>query len=275
VALDGRLGRVGLLAPEHRDLGPRLAGGGVDRGQRDERVLVGDIAKVERQAGQRAVPEHLVDLEEREAGLGHLDVLGREPRLAQRPEGEGEVIGVPHERDLDAVFPGRDPLQRRAAEEVVVELDGAAVADVVRRDVVVGDVGGVHAAAQGPERGCVQPAPVPVRLRAEDRRDGGRDPTRLQVRRGVGLGPRPHQAELRPGLEDGGQHVVTLGPRAEQLEPGLAGHAVPQRPHAAGRDGELGHLEELDVRQVLAGQLRDERSRRRALQFVAVQLRRP
>ena len=269
------LRRVRPLAPQHRDLRARLGGGGVDRGERDERVLVGEVAQVERHADGAPVPQHLVDLEERVPGLRHLDVLGRGPRLAQRADGQREVLGVPHQRHLDPVpgrlFPGRDAFQRLAAEEVMIEPDGAAVADVVRRHVVVGDVGGVHAAAQRAERGRVQPLPVPSHLRAEDGGHRRRDPARLEVRRGVGLGARPHEPELLAGGQDRAEHVLALRPRAEQLEAGLPGHAVAQRPHPVPGDRELGHVEELHVGQRPAGQLRHDRRRVRSLQLVAVQ----
>ena len=131
----------------------------------------------------------------------------------------------------------------------MVELDGPAVADVVRRDVVVGDVGGVHAAAERAERGGVEPLTVPLQAWTEDGRHRCRDPARLQVRGGVGLGPGPAQAELLAGGEDRAEHVLALGPRAEQLEARLAGHAVAQRAHPVPGDGEVGHVEELHVGQ--------------------------
>src|SRR5580693_4127644 len=168
VSLDGGLGGVGALAPQHRDRRAWLACRRVDRRQRHERVLVGEVAKVKRKAGGRTAPQHLVDLEERVARLRHLDELGRGARLAQRTDGEGEVVGVPHQRHLRPVLLGRDAFQRPAAEEVVIELDAAAVADVIRRDVVVGDVAGVHAAAERAERARVEPLTVTSHLRAED-----------------------------------------------------------------------------------------------------------
>ena len=56
---------------------------------------------------------------------------------ADRPR---DVLVVERQRDLLAVLVLRHPLERLAADEVVVELDDAAVADVPRREVVVLDV---------------------------------------------------------------------------------------------------------------------------------------
>ena len=62
-----------------------------------------------------------------------------------------------------------------------------------------------------------------------------RHPAGLQVRRRVGLGADPHEAVVLPGLEQGGEDGVAVLPGAEQLEAGLAGHAVPQRRGRGGR----------------------------------------
>ena len=58
-----------------------------------------------------------------------------------------DVVGVPGERDLAAMRLAGDLLERFAADEVVVELDERAVADLVRRHVVVLDVVRDEAAA--------------------------------------------------------------------------------------------------------------------------------
>jgi hypothetical protein len=53
----------------------------------------------------------------------------------------------------------------------MVEPDYAAISDVIRRDVVIGAVGGIPAAAERAERSGVEPQAVATHLRPEDRRN--------------------------------------------------------------------------------------------------------
>ena len=64
-------------------------------------------------------------------------------------------------------------------------------------------------------------------------------------------------------------------PWPEQLQSGLSGHAVPKGAHRFPGDGEPGHGEELHGRGGLADESLDQGQRVRALELVAVQLRRP
>ena len=75
--------------------------------------------------------------------------------------------------------------------------------------------------------------------------------------------------------EERGEDVGAFLPRAEELEARLAGHPVAQRPHVVARDPEVRHPEEGDIGERRAGQLLDHLDRGRALELVAIQLRRP
>ena len=75
-----------------------------------------------------------------------------------------------------------------------------------------------------------------------------------------------------PADDDRGLDLLALLPRAEQLEPGHAGHAVVQRAHLVARDRDHAHVEELDVRQRSAVDLLQHLERSGPLHLVAVEL---
>ena len=88
------------------------------------------------------------------------------------------------------------------------------------------------------------------------------------------MAPARRRPNSSPAARIAREHVLALGPRAEQLEARLAGHAVPQRAHPVPGDGEVGHVEELHVGQRRADELRHDRAGGRPLQLVAVKHRR-
>jgi hypothetical protein len=158
----------------------------------------------------------------------------------------------------------------------VVELHVLAVTDVERGEVVVGDVGRIVAAADRSDLGHREPFPVLLheRMVGEQCRHGRGHPAGLEIGGRVRLGAHPHEPVLLAHPEQGPEHRLAVLPGAEELEAGLAGHAVPQAAHAAALDGELGHVEELDVGQRGAGHLLDQCGGGGALQLVPVELRR-
>jgi hypothetical protein len=85
-----------------------------------------------------------------------------------------DIVAVPEERDLLARRIGRHLLERGAADEIVIELHERAVAQIVRREVVVGDALGIEAAAQR-GHGFVARAlqPLPIALHRLAGVDGG------------------------------------------------------------------------------------------------------
>ena len=200
--------------------------------------------------------------------------LALSPLVEHRPDRLGDVVAVPGERHLLALRVERHLLDGLAADEVVVELDVRAVAEVVRRQVVVLDVVRVEAAAERARAlvpGGRQPLAVRLHLVArEDRRERAGDPPRLERVRGVHARADLPQPELLAGLDDRGLDLGALLPRPEQLEPGNAGHAVVQRAHLAAGDRDLAHVEELDLRQRAAVHLLEHLQRGRTLHLVAV-----
>ena len=83
--------------------------------------------------------------------------------------------------------------------------------------------------------------------------------------------PARFEAELHARFEQRLQHLGALGPRAPEFEPGLACHAVAKHAGRLAGDRDLAHVEELDLRRGLAGDLLDDLERVRTLQLVAVQ----
>ena len=171
---------------------------------------------------------------------------------------------------------GGHRLERRAPDEVVVELHERPVAEVVRREVVVGDVVGVVAPA---ERAgalvALRGQPLAVRLHVvagEDRRQRARDPARLERVRRVDARADVDEAELGAGLEDRGLDLGAVVPRAEDLAARDARHAVVQRAHLAAGDRDPVHVEEPDLGQRPAVELLEHLERVRALDLVAVDL---
>ena len=155
--------------------------------------------------------------------------------VEHRLHGGRDVLAVPGQGHLLPLRVLRHLLDGVAADEVVVEADEAAVAEVVGRRVVVRDVVGVVAAAE--RAGALVPVgrqPLAVRLHLVAREDRGQragDPARLERVGRVDAGAHVLQPELLACLEEGRLDRLALVPRAEQLEAGHAGHAVVQRPH--------------------------------------------
>ena len=167
-----------------------------------------------------------------------------------------------------------DLLERFAADEVVVELDERAVAELVRRQVVVLDVVGDEAAADR-AGGLVarrrQPLAVLLHLLAGvDRGQRRGNPARLERVARVGARADLDQAEVPARLDDRLADLVALCVRTPDLEPGRTGHAVPQGADLAALDVDRVHVEELDVRERAAVQPLEDLRRVRALDLVAV-----
>ena len=144
------------------------------------------------------------------------------------PSALAHVVAVPRERDLLPRRLLRELLERLAADELVVELHERAVAQVVRREVIVLDLLRDEAAAERRHR-LVARCPratrgSPLHLRRRCRRPAAAtesSPTRACswdrcARR------RCRDAELRAGLEQRVAHGLALVPRPEQLPAGLA-----------------------------------------------------
>ena len=118
-----------------------------------------------------------------------------------------------------------------------------------------------------------QPLAVLLHLLAGvDGRQRRRNPARLQRVRRVGAGAHLHQPELLARREDDVLHLLALGIQAPDFEPGCAGHAVPERADLLAPDGDVVHVEELDVRNRPAVQLFEQLPRVRPLHLVAVVL---
>ena len=131
---------------------------------------------------------------------------------------------MPGEGHLLAMRLAGDLLQRLAADEVVVELHERAVAELVRRQVVILDVVR-HEAAADRASGFVarrrQPLAVLLHLVAGvDRGQRRGNPTRLERVAGVGARADLHQAEIAARLQDRLADLVALCVRAPDLEPG-------------------------------------------------------
>src|SRR4029434_1815702 len=109
---------------------------------------------------------------------------------------------------------GRHFFNRLPADEVMVELDELAVAEVVGRQVIVRDVVRVEAATER-SRGLValsgQPLSVRLQLVADiHRRNGRRNPPRLEARGRIGSRADLSNPELLTGGDDGVADFVAL-----------------------------------------------------------------
>src|SRR5579859_444942 len=69
--------------------------------------------------------------------------------IEDRLQNGGDVLAVPIERHLSAVWAALHIFERGATDEIVIELDKRAIAQFVRCNVVVLDVVGDEAAANG------------------------------------------------------------------------------------------------------------------------------
>src|SRR5690606_19933356 len=277
VALDGRLPRAAvLLAPHERDLVADLDIR-IDGAERQHRALVVAVACERREADYLAVLLDPIVRRRcivRQRQIDVLVVLGA--RLEHRAEDLADVVRVPRERDLLAVRLVGDLLECLTADEVVVELHERAVTDLVRRDVVVLDVGRYEAARKTARAlVAVGRQPLAVRLQLVAGIDGGqrrRDPAGLERIRRVRARPDLMQTEILAGLDDRGANLLALLVRAPDLESRCSGHAVTQRAHGPPRDLNRAHVEELDLLDRAAVQLLDHLPRVRALDLVAVAL---
>src|SRR3984885_7127417 len=126
--------RTRVLAPGHRDLSARSGLLPVDERERQDRAggvqggrLVGQADEARRAGKLNAVP-----------GVGEVVAVIRAERRV-------DVLRLQDQRDLGARRGLLGPAQRVAADEVVVERDRAAVAQLPGRDVVVLNVVGVVA----------------------------------------------------------------------------------------------------------------------------------
>ena len=158
----------------------------------------------------------------------------------------------------------------------MVELHERAVADVVRRNVVVLDVLRQVAATQRAgsliARGW-QPLAEGLHLlaRVHCRQRRG-NPARFQRVGGIGARTDLMQAVVLAHFEDGVLHFIAFAVGAPNLEARCAGHAVAQCAYLPAGDVDVAHVEELDVRHRAAIQFFDDGLRVRALNLVAVVL---
>ena len=207
-----------------------------------------------------------------------VDELRARPLVEHRAVGGRRVVAVPDERDFLAPLRlalGDHLLQRRAADEVVIEPDDATVVELVRREVVVLDVLRVEAAAERRGRlvGALgQPLSIRLHLLARvDRRQRARQPPGFERVRMVGAATDLNHAVLLPGLEQRRMNDVVVGPGPPHLQAGLPGHAVAQRPNLLACNLQARHVEEAQLRRLLARRLADDVHGAGTLDLVAVQ----
>src|SRR5688572_7022267 len=232
VTLDRRLpGPAVLLTPHHGQLLPDIDVRVHDT-QRERGSLVVAVPTKHREANHLALPHDLVIRGGRVIRIRQVVEL---VVLAIGPEKRGvylrHVVPMPGEGHLLAMRLVCDLLQRFAADEVVVELDKRAVAELVRREVVILDIVRDEAAADRAS-GFVarrrQPFAVLLHLVAGvncGKRRG--NPTRLERVAGVGASADLHQTEIPPRLQDRFADLVALCVGAPDLEARRAGHAMP------------------------------------------------
>ena len=247
----------------------------VDDREREHRALVRAVAGEGRDADLLAVLQQLVVRPRRVVRERDVDVLRAVALLEQRSHCARDVVAVPRERHLAPRRLGH-PLERLAPGEVVVVLDEPSVPELPWRQVVVGDVVRVVAAAERARSlVALRRQPLAVGLHRVAGEDGGqraRDPARLERVRRIDTRADLLEPELLAGLDQRGAHVLALGDRAEQLEPRDAGHAVMQRAHLVAADRDPPHVEELDLGQRAAVRFLEHLHRGRALHLEAVEL---
>src|SRR5688572_14040684 len=232
VTLDSRLsGPAVLLTPHHGQLLPDIDVRIHDT-QREGGSLVVAVPTKHREANHVALPHDLVIRGGRVVRVRQVVEL---VVLAVGPEKRGvylrHVVPMPGEGHLLAMRLVCDLLQRFATDEVVVELDERAVAELVRREVIVLDIVRDEAAADRAS-GFVarrrQPFAVLLHLLAGVNRGQRRgNPTRLERVAGVGASADLNQAEIPARLQDRLADLVALCVGAPDLEARRAGHAMP------------------------------------------------
>lgn len=262
----GRGARARVLTPGDLHLRPRLGEGLVDQCEREDRADRVDGGGLHGHAGQFSVALHSV------AGVGEVEV-----RIRAAAHDPLHVFGVEHEGHLGAALLVLRLRQGVAAVEVVVEVDQASVPELVGRDVVVLDVLGEEAAVQRPlaldtEQRQLTPVFQQVRV-GVDARHRRRDPTALHARGRVGQRAHPDHAQRLPGGEQRVLHGGRVLPRADEFEPRLPCHAVPQRPKRAVVQLHLRGVEELRLRQRTAEGRFDQLRGQRTLDLEPEQLR--
>ena len=160
------------------------------------------------------------------------------------------------------------------SDEVVVELDERPVAQRVRREVVILDVPGHEAAADGGRAFVAvrrQPFAVLLHPLAGVHRGQRRgNPAGLEGVAGVGARAYLHETEVLARLHYGLADFIRLGVRTPDLQARSPGHAVPQAAHLAPLDVDRIHLEELHVRQRPAVEFLQHLGGVRPLDLVAV-----
>src|SRR6266699_4821098 len=159
VGVRGRA-RPGMLAPHDGHLGPRLGVLRVDQRQREDRPHRVNGCRLVGQAREHGAGLHWAGLHW--AGLHPVPGVGElESRI--RPDDLAYVLGVEDQGDLRAPDAVLCLLQGGAADEIVVERDRPAVAQLVGRAVVVLDVLGEETPVERPlPLDAVQGQVVPV-----------------------------------------------------------------------------------------------------------------
>ena len=163
------------------------------------------------------------------------------------------VLRVPFEGHLAPVRAASDLLERRPADEIAVELDVEAVAQVVGRAVIVLDIVRDEGAADRARRlVAVRRHPSPVRrlglAAGVDRRERRGNPARFERVRGISAAADLGQAEAFARLDQRGPDLLALLVRPPEFEPRRARHAVAQRLDPPPADIDPVHVEEFDVR---------------------------
>ena len=209
-------------------------------------------------------------------GRGEFDVLGAIAVLERRAHDAGDIGVVECQRYLAALRLLRHALQRGPADELMVELHERPVAQVPRVQVVAVNGGG-HVAATDGGLGfvAVRAQPVAVilqRIAGVDGRQRRGNPAAFDGVRRIRTTADEREAEVATRFDECLTHGFAVRPRAEQFEARLAGHAVAKCAHFAAADGEVRHVEELQVGRGVAQRLFHDLHRVRALDLVAVVL---
>jgi hypothetical protein len=226
----GLLG-VDFLAPKNLELGTDL-NVGVNGCQRKTAALVGAVASEERCSNNGASGVYnTVEVRRAVVSVGQVEELSSVLGGAeQRCHDLTEVFSVPGQGDLLALLSWVELLQCVATDEVVIELDEGAVAELPGVEVVVLDVVGNERTSKCV--GCfvaVSGEPLAVAalsLAGVDSWQWRRNPAGLEGVRLVGARTNRLNTELATSFEDGVTDALGVLVGTPDLEAGGASHTV-------------------------------------------------
>src|SRR6201996_6807263 len=194
---------------------------------------------------------YLVALREAVVGDRELQVLVRQLFLGEdRAEDRGDVLAVPHQSHAFAQWLACHPLECGTTEEIMIEVDDAAVAELVRIHVPVPYVRAVEAPGElVPGLPAVRRQPLteaPEVLGGIDGGQGVADPAALLARAEVR--PRPTAAEpvLLARLQDRVAHCLSSLERSREFDAEVPGHAMTESQNVGPGDADAGGPEESD-----------------------------